>query len=96
MWGSPTWLQGVLDVQHGGPVAVHHVLMHLVFGHVAAAVFDPDAGLQVVEVSAIELEELDEQNAEVGVGTPDVLAVVELRDQNSDRTACQRGGGDKW
>ena len=78
MESSPTWLQGVLDVQHGGPVAVHHVLVHLVFGHVAAAVFDPDARLQVVEVAAIELEELDEQDPDVGVGTPDVLAVVEL------------------
>ena len=76
-----TWLQGVLDVEHRGPVAVQHALLHLVFGHVAAAVLYPDARLQVVEVPAVELEELNEQDADVGVGAGDILPVVHLKQQ---------------
>lgn len=75
---GPTWLQGVLDVEHGRPVAVHHVLLNLVFGNVAASVLYPDARLQVVEVAAVELEELDEQDADVDVGTGHVLPVMKL------------------
>lgn len=81
-----TWLQWVLDVEHGGPVAVQHVLLHLVFGHVAATVFYPDARLQVVEVAAVELEELDEQNSNVGVGAGHVLPIVHLQQKMSHIT----------
>lgn len=77
---STTWLQRVLNVEHRGPVSIHHVLLNLVFGNVAAAIFYPDARFQVVEVAAVELEEFNEQNAEVDVGTGHVLPVMKLKD----------------
>lgn len=75
----PTWLQWVLNVKHRGPVAVHQVLLNLIFGHVATAVFYPDASLQIVEVAAVQLKELDEQNSNVTVGAADVVPIVELQ-----------------
>lgn len=74
----PTWLQWVLDVEHGGPVAIHQVLLNLVFGNVAASVLYSDACFQVVEVAAVQLKEFNEQNANVDVGTAHVLPVVKL------------------
>lgn len=74
----PTWLQWVLDVEHGGPVAVHQVLLNLVFGNVAASILYSDACFQVVEVAAVQLKELNEQNANVDVGTAHILPVVKL------------------
>lgn len=88
-----TWLQRVLYVEHGGPVAIHHALLNLVFGHVAAAIFYPDARLQVVEVAPVELEELDEEDGDVGVGTAHVLPVVELR-ANTIRAGVSFTGND--
>lgn len=75
---GPTWLQWVLNVEHGGPVAIHHVLLDLIFGNVATTIFYSDTGFQVVEVATVELEEFDEQNADVDVGTADVVPVVKL------------------
>lgn len=76
----PTWLQWVLNVEHGGPVAIHHVLLNLVFGNVATAIFYPDACLQVVEVATVELKEFNKQNTDVDVGTAHVLPVVKLEE----------------
>lgn len=78
MFTGPTWLQWVLNVEHGGPVAIHHVLLDLIFGNVATAIFYSDTRFQVVEVATVELEELDEQNADVDVGTAHVVPVVKL------------------
>lgn len=78
MFTGPTWLQWVLNVEHGGPVAIHHVLLDLIFGNVATAIFYPDTRFQVVEVATVELEEFDEQNADVDVGTAHVVPVVKL------------------
>lgn len=74
----PTRLQRVLDVEHGGPVTVHHVLLNFIFGNVAPSVFYPDACLQVVEVATIELKEFNKQDANVNVGARHVLPVVQL------------------
>lgn len=71
-----TRLQRILDVQHGRSVSVQHAFQHLVFGHVRAAIFNPDARLQVVEMAAVQFEELDEQDTQVRVGTARILSVV--------------------
>lgn len=82
-FAARTRLQRVLDVEHGGPVSVH-VPLNVVFGNVAASVFYPDARFQVVEVAAVELEEFDEQDADVDVGAAHVLPVVKL-----ENTRCK-------
>lgn len=75
-----TWQQRVLDAEHGRPAeAVVHGLHDLLFGDVGAAVLDADGRLQVVEVAAVQLEELDQQHAQVLVGVACVDARVQLR-----------------
>lgn len=76
-----TWLQRVLDVEHGGPVAVHQVLLDLIFSHITTPIFYSDARFQVVEVAAVQLEEFDKQDADVDVGTAHIFSVVELETQ---------------
>ena len=76
--GPHTWEQGVLYAEHGRPAAGVHGLHQLLLGHVGASVLDADARLQVVEVAAVELEELDEQHAQVLTGVACVDAWVEL------------------
>lgn len=71
-----TRLQWVLDVQHRWPVSVQHAFQHFVFGHVRAAIFYSDARLQVVKMAAVQFEELDQQDAHVGVRTAHILSVV--------------------
>lgn len=87
MWSADkfkisTWKKRVLDAEHGRPVAVVHDFHDVLFGHVGAAVLYPDACFQVVEMAAVQLEELDEQNAEVHVGSASVDSGVELRHKN--------------
>lgn len=72
----------VLDAQHGRPVAVAHGFHDVLFGHVGTAILDPDARFQVVKMATVQLEELDQQNAEVHVGIPGVDSGVELRHKN--------------
>lgn len=84
MWSTDeckisTWKKRVLDAEHGRPVAVAHGFHDVLFGHVGTAVLYPDARFQVVEMAAVQLEELDEQDAEVCVGSPGVDSGVELR-----------------
>lgn len=74
-----TRLQRVLDVEHGGPVAIHQVLLDLIFCNITTPIFYSDACFQVVEVAAIELKELDEENANVNVGIAHIFSVVELK-----------------
>ncbi len=83
----PTWLQWVLYVEHGGPVAIHHVLLNLVFGNVATSIFYPDTCFQVVEVAAIQLKEFNEQNADVDVGTAHILPEVKLENTQYEWTS---------
>lgn len=85
MCSAPTWLQWVLNVEHGGPVAIHHVLLDLIFGNVATSIFYPDACFQVVEVAAVELKEFNEQNPDVDVGTAHILPVVKLENTRYER-----------
>lgn len=82
LWERYTWLQWILNVEHGGPVAIHHVLLNLIFGNIAASIFYPDACFQVVEVATVELKEFNEQNTDVDVRTADILPVVKL-DKNT-------------
>lgn len=78
--GTPglTWLDGVLDADHGGPVSAAHALQHLVLGQVRTSVLYSDARLHVIEVAAVQLEELDEEEAQVDVGAPCVNPRVQL------------------
>lgn len=76
---SLTWKQRVLDAEHGRPVSVGHALHDLLFGDVRAAVLDADPCFQVVEVAAVQLEELDQQHAQVLAGVPGVDAGMELQ-----------------
>lgn len=73
-----TWLDGVLDADHGGPVPAAHALQHLVLGQVGASVLHPDARLHVIEVAAIQLKEFDEEEAQVDVGAPRVDPRMQL------------------
>lgn len=75
----PTWLQWVFNVEHGRPVAIHHVLLNFIFGNIAAAIFYSDASFQVVKVATIELEEFNEQNTDVYVGIAHILPIVKLK-----------------
>lgn len=74
----PTWLQWVLNVEHRGPVAIHQILLNLIFGNIATSIFDSDARFQVVEVASVQLKEFNEQNTNIDVGTAHVLPVVKL------------------
>lgn len=89
MWSTDkfqisTWKKRVLDAEHGGPVAVVHGFHDVLFSHVGAAVLYPDACFQVVKMAAVQLEELNEQNAEVRVGRASIDSGVELRHKKAD------------
>lgn len=73
-----TWLDGVLDADHRRPVPAAHAFQHLVLGQVGATVLHPDTRLHVVEVAAVQLEELNEEVAQVDVGAPRVDPRVQL------------------
>ena len=67
-----TWLYWIFYAEHGWPVSTPHGLEHFLLGQVRPSVLHPDAGLHVVEITAIQLKELDQQEAQVDVGTPRV------------------------
>ncbi len=71
-----TRVERIFDTEHRGSVAILHVLLDHLLGHVHAAVAHADAGAQVVEVAAVQLEELDEQHAEVSVQLQRALSLV--------------------
>lgn len=73
-----TWLQWILNVEHGRPVSIHHVLLNLIFGNIAASIFYPNSCFQVVKVATVELKEFNEQNTNVDVRTAHVFPVVKL------------------
>lgn len=80
--GVGTWEKRVLDAEHGRPVAVAHGFHDVLFGHVGTTVLYPDARFQVVKVAPVQLEELDQQDAKVRVGSSGVDSGVELRHKN--------------
>lgn len=59
-------------------MAVAHGLHHLLLGEIRSSVLHTDPGFQVVEVAAIKLEELDQEDAQVYVGRPAVDPGVAL------------------
>lgn len=71
-----TWLYWVFYAEHGRPVSTPHGFEHFLLGHVSSIILHPDAGLYIVEVMAIQLEELDQQDAQVDVGTSRVNSRV--------------------
>lgn len=82
MFKINTWKKRVLDAEHGRPIAVAHGLHDVLFGHVGTTVLYSDACFQVVKVAAVQLEELDEQNAKVCVGCSGVDSGMELQNKN--------------
>lgn len=78
--GNPkfTWLYWVLYAEHGWPVPAPHGLEHFLLGHVRAAILHPDARLHVVEISAVQLEELNQKVAQVDVGASRVDPRMQL------------------
>ena len=66
---SLTWLYWIFYAEHGRPVSVAHGFQHFLLGHVGPSCLHPDAGFDVVEISAVQLKELDKQDAQVDVGT---------------------------
>ena len=66
-------------------------LLDLLLGDDGAAVAHPDAALEVVEVLAVALEELDEEDAEVGVGAGGVHARVQLQEAHQQQDEGVRG-----
>lgn len=66
-------------------MAAAHGLHHLLLGEVRSSVLHTDPRFQVVEVAAVQLEELDQQDAQVYVGRPAVDPGVELK-CNSDQS----------
>ena len=84
-----TWLEGVFYTQHGGSFPIGHALHHIVLGQVGAPILHPDACSQVVEVPAVKLQELNQQDAQVEVGTPGVNSGMELQySQVLDLSLC--------
>lgn len=74
MKGNPTltWLYWVFYAEHGWPVSTPHGLEHLLLGQVSASILHPNTSFHVVEISAIQLKELDQQKAQVDVGAAGV------------------------
>lgn len=64
-----TWLYWILYAEHGWPVSIAHGFQHFLLGQVGSPILHPDAGLHVVEIAAVQLKELDQQDAQVEVGT---------------------------
>ena len=79
MWHTHTWEQRVLYAEHGWSVPIRHGLHDLLFGDVRAAVLDANPRFQVVEVAAVQLEEFDQQHAQILVGVPGIDARMELK-----------------
>lgn len=76
-----TWKKGVFYAEHGGSVSIVHFLHDLLFGHVRAAIFYSNPGFQVVEMAPVQLEEFNQQHAQILVGVPGVDARVKLQSQ---------------
>lgn len=64
-----TWLYWVFHAEHGWPVSTPHAYQHFLLGQVSPSILHPDAVLHVVEIAAIQPKELDQQDAQVDVGT---------------------------
>ncbi len=66
---SLTWLYWIFYAEHGWSVSTPHGFQHFLLGQVSPSILHPDAGLHVVEITAVQLKELDQQDAQVDVGT---------------------------
>ena len=58
---------------------------YLISGHVCSSVLDADPRLAVVEVPPVELEELDEEDGQVGLMGLGVRSGVELKEAHSHK-----------
>ena len=77
-----TWKQRVLYAEHGWPVSVCHGLHYLLFGYVRATIFDANPCFQVVEMAAVQLKELYQQDAQVLLGVPSIDTRMELESKD--------------
>lgn len=86
---GPTWNQWVLYAEHRRRVSICHGLHYFLFGDVRTPVRDADPRFQVVEIAAVELEELDQQHAQVRVGVSGIDAWMKLRRRQREETFSQ-------
>ena len=84
-----TQIERIFDAEDAGTVAVVELFDDLLLGHVGAAVAHPDARAHVVELLAVELEELDEQHAQVVVVAARVNARMKLKTHTHTHTHTQ-------
>ena len=54
-----TWLYWIFDAEHGWPVSIPHGFEHLLLGQVGSSILHPNARFHVVEIAAVQLEELN-------------------------------------
>ena len=73
-----TDVERVFDAEQRRLEAVLHVAQYVVLAHVRAALAHADARVEVVELAAVELEELDQQHAQVDLLVLGVEARVQL------------------
>lgn len=71
-------IERILDAQDRGSIAIHELLEDLLLGHVRAAVAYPNARFHVVELFAVQLEELDQQHAQIVVRAARIYARMQL------------------
>lgn len=63
-----TWLYWIFYAEHGWPVSTPHGLEHFLLGQISPFILHSDASFHVVEIVAVKLKELDQQDAQVDVG----------------------------
>lgn len=73
-----TWLDWILYAEHRRPVSTSHGLEHLLLGQVGPSILHPDASLHVIEIAAVQLKELNQQEAQIDVCAPCVDPRVQL------------------
>ena len=60
-------------------MSIVQIFDDVTFSHVRAAIFDTDARTQVVEITAVQLEEFNKQDAQVGVWGRGINARMKLQ-----------------
>lgn len=85
-------IEWILNAQNARTIAITKLLANLLLRHIRAAIAHPNTGLHIIELLAVELEELDEQNAEVVLGASRVNARMQLQERDDHEN--ERVGAD--
>lgn len=73
-----TWLYWILYAEHGWPVSAPHGFEHFFLAQIGSSILHPDAGLHVIKITAIQLKEINQQEAKVDVRTPRINPRMQL------------------